>query len=121
VLLRLACLAVTNAFAVLRLLPVRDRDRDAEILALRRQITVLERQLGPDRVRFTPIDRAFLAALPHRMPSQALRRVRLLVRPDAVLRQHRDLVARRHAAACRPKRPEPVNNPSPCRTSTAAE
>ena len=34
-----------------------------------------------------------------------LRRVRLLVRPDTVLRWHRDLVARRHAAASRPKRP----------------
>lgn len=33
-----------------------------------------------------------------------LRRVRLLVRPDTVLRWHRDLVARRHAARFRPKR-----------------
>ncbi|MDP9611166.1 hypothetical protein JOF35_003443 [Streptomyces demainii] len=45
-LLRLAYLGVTNAFAVLRLLPMSDRDKDAEILALRHQITVLERQLG---------------------------------------------------------------------------
>src|ERR1044072_4694186 len=67
-----------------------DRDKDAEILALRHQITVLERQLGSDRVRFTPSDRAFLAALLHRMPFPALRRVRLLVRPDTVLRWHRE-------------------------------
>ncbi|MER7928635.1 hypothetical protein ABTY96_36750 [Streptomyces sp. NPDC096057] len=40
-LLRLAYLTVTNAFALLRLLPVSDRDKDAEILALRHQITVL--------------------------------------------------------------------------------
>jgi transposase len=65
---------------------------------------VLERQLGNDRVRFTPSDRAFLAALLHRLPSEALRRMRLLVRPDTVLRWHRDLVARRHAAASLPKR-----------------
>ena len=45
-LLRLAYLGVTNAFAMLRLLPMSDRDKDAEILALRHQITVLERQLG---------------------------------------------------------------------------
>jgi putative transposase len=32
VLLRLAYLTVTNAFAVLRLLPLSDRDKDAEIL-----------------------------------------------------------------------------------------
>jgi putative transposase len=36
---------------------------DAEILALRHQITVLERQLGDRKVRFTPADRTFLAAL----------------------------------------------------------
>ncbi|MGW5695707.1 hypothetical protein ACWEWX_33665 [Streptomyces asiaticus] len=45
-LLRLAYLGVTNAFAVLRLLPMSDQDKDAEILALRHQIAVLERQLG---------------------------------------------------------------------------
>ena len=103
-LLRLAYLAVTNAFTMLRLLPMSDRDKDAEILALRHQITVLERQLGKERVRFSPGDRAFLAALLHRLPAEALRGVRLLVRPDTVLRRHRDLIARRHAAASRPKR-----------------
>jgi hypothetical protein len=39
VLLRLAYLGVTNAFAVLRLLPMSNRDKDVEILALRHQIT----------------------------------------------------------------------------------
>ncbi|MEU7004641.1 hypothetical protein [Nonomuraea sp. NPDC046570] len=63
-LLRLAYLTVMNAFAALRLLSMGDRDRDVEILALRHQITVLERQLGADtRVRFAREDRAFLAAL----------------------------------------------------------
>ncbi|MGW7419076.1 integrase core domain-containing protein [Streptomyces sp. NPDC054813] len=104
-LLRLTYLTVTNAFALLRLLPMSDRDKDAEILALRHQITVLQRQLGKEKVRFTPSDRAFLAALLNRLPVEVLRRVRLLVRPDTVLRRHRDLVARRHAAASRPKRP----------------
>jgi transposase InsO family protein len=104
VLLRLAYLTVTNTFAMLRLLPMTDRDRDVEILALRHQIMVLEGQLGQERVRFTPSDRAFLAALLHRLPRDVLRRVRLLVRPDTVLRWHRDLGARRHAAIFRPKR-----------------
>jgi hypothetical protein len=58
VLLRLAYLGVTNAFAVLRLLPMSDRDKDVEILALRHQITVLERQLGKEKVRFDGTDRA---------------------------------------------------------------
>jgi transposase len=105
VLLRLAYLGVTNAFAMLRLLPMSDRDKDAEILALRHQITVLQRQLGKERPRFYPSDRAFLAALLHRLPRDVLHRLRLLVRPDTVLRWHRDLLARRHAARSRPKRP----------------
>ena len=70
-LLRLAYLTVSNTFAALRLVPVSDRDKDLEILALRHQIAVLERQLGGKKVRFTPPDRAL---------SAALRRVRLLVR-----------------------------------------
>ena len=68
-LLRLAYLAVTNVFALLRLLPASDRDKDAEILALRHQVTVLRRQLGTNRPRFSPADRAFLAALLHRLPA----------------------------------------------------
>jgi putative transposase len=71
VLLRLAYLGVTNAFALLRLLPMSSRDKDAEILALRHQLSVLQRQLSPDRVRFTPGDRALLAALLHRLPLSA--------------------------------------------------
>jgi putative transposase len=53
VLLRLAYLGTANVFALLRLLPMSNRDKDAEILALRHQLSVLQRQLGPDRVRFT--------------------------------------------------------------------
>ncbi|MGW6151544.1 hypothetical protein ACWFRM_00070 [Streptomyces sp. NPDC055144] len=104
-LLRLACLTVTNLFAVLRLLPMSDRDKDAEILALRHQLAIFERQLGADRVKFTAEDRAFLAALLVPPPRQVLRRLRLLVRPDTVLRWHRDLIKRRHARTCRPKKP----------------
>src|SRR5436190_10764807 len=104
-LLRLAYLTVTNAFAALRLLPVGDRDKDMEILALRHQISVLERQLGADRVKFAPEDRAFLAALRAPLPRQVLRQLRLLVRPDTVLRWHRDLMHQRHARTCHPKRP----------------
>ncbi len=104
-LLRLTYLGVTNAFALLRLLPVSDRDKDAEILALRRQVTVLERQLGTTRPRFSSADRAFLAALLRRLPRDVLGRFRLLVRPDTVLRWQRDLLARHHAARSRPRRP----------------
>jgi putative transposase len=89
---------------MLRLLPMSDRAKDAEILALRHQITLLERHLHGHKVRFAPADRALLAALLHRLPRDVLRRVRLLVRPETVLRWHRDLIAARHARISRPKR-----------------
>jgi putative transposase len=79
VLLRLAYLGVTNVFALLRLLPVGDRYKEVEILALRHQVIVLERQLGKARPRFSLADRAFLAALLHRFPRDVLGRFRLLV------------------------------------------
>ncbi|MFU8854693.1 integrase core domain-containing protein [Micromonospora sp. SL1-18] len=103
-LLRLAYLAVTNALAMLRLLTMSDHVKDVEVLALRHQVAVLERQLHDGKPRFTPVDRVFLAALLHRLPRGVLRRVRLLVRPDTVLRWHRDLIAHRHASRSRPKR-----------------
>jgi putative transposase len=105
VLLRLAYLGVTNVFALLRLLPMRNVDKDAEILALRHQLSVLQRQLGPGRARFTLGDRALLAALLHRLPRDVLEGLHLVVRPDTVLRWHRDLVARRPAQRSRPRRP----------------
>lgn len=110
-LLRLACLGVANVFALLRLLPMSDHGKDAEILALRYQIGVLERQLDGRRVRFAPGDRAFLAALLHRLPTDVLRQVRLLVRLDTVLRRHGDLVGRRHAACSRPRGPGRPHRP----------
>ncbi|MEU4303862.1 integrase core domain-containing protein [Kitasatospora aureofaciens] len=101
-LLRLAYLAATNTFALLRILPMSDREKDIEILALRHQLLVLRRQV--DRPLFTDTDRAVLAGLLHLLPMDKLRRFLLLVRPDTVLRWHRDLLKRRHAATCVPKR-----------------
>ena len=103
-LLRLAYLGITNASALLRLPPGSHREKDAEILALRHQLAVLQRQLGEQRVRFEPADRAWLAALLSTLPRSSLHRLRLLVRPDTILRWHRDLLARRHAATSRPRR-----------------
>jgi hypothetical protein len=104
VLLRLAYLGVANAFALLRLLPRSDHDKDVEILTLRHQIAMLQRQFGGQKIRFSPVDRALLAALLHPLPRPTLRGLRLLVRPDTILRRHRDLIARRHAAVSRPRR-----------------
>src|SRR5919106_4016368 len=104
VLLRLAYLGITNAFALLRLLPGCDRDNDVEILSLRHQLAVLQRQLAGQQVRFEPVDRAWLAALLHPLPRSTLRGLQLLVRPDTILRWHRDLIARRNARVSRPRR-----------------
>jgi hypothetical protein len=90
--MRLAYLAVTTAFAALRLLPMSDRDKDVEILVLRHQLAVPQRHLGPTRPAFTGADRAFLAALLVPVPRAVLHRLQLLVRPDTVLRWHRDLM-----------------------------
>jgi hypothetical protein len=60
--------------------------------------------LHGEKNRFTPADRAWLAALLYQFPRDALREIRLLVRPETVLRWHRDLIARRHASNSRPKR-----------------
>ncbi|MEV1025062.1 hypothetical protein [Streptomyces sp. NPDC050264] len=77
-------------------------DEDVENFALPHQITILERQLKADRARFAPEDRAWPAALLTPMPRAVLRGLRLLVRPDTVLRRHRDLsktVPRPHVSA----------------------
>jgi hypothetical protein len=89
---------------MLRLLPRSDRDRDAEILALRHQIGVLQRHLGPQKIRFEPADRALLAALLHPRPRPILRGLRLLMRPDTILRWQRDLIAGRHGVISGPRR-----------------
>ena len=60
-LLRLPYLALTSVFTLVRLLPMSDGDKTIEILALRHQLAVLQRQV--DRPRLTPPDRAFLAAV----------------------------------------------------------
>jgi transposase len=103
VLLRLPYLALTSMFTLIRLLPMSDRDKEAEILALRHQLAVLQRLLG--KPKLTWADRALLAALLQPLPRVQLRRLPLIVTPDTVLRWHRDLLRGRHATASRPKRP----------------
>ena len=104
VLLRLVYLGVRNMFALLLLLPVSGR-KDMEILALRHQVMILQRQLGTTRPRLSLGDRVLLAALLHCLPRDLPGRFRLLVRPDTVLRWHRDLLAPRRAARSRPASP----------------
>ena len=80
------------------------REKDVEILALRHQVRILQRQLGAQRLRSKPADRALLAALLGVLSRSTLCRLQLVMSPDTVLRWHRDLLNRRHAARSRPKR-----------------
>ena len=76
----------------------------AEVLVLRRQVQVLERQIK--RVQWTPGDRMLLAALRDRLPQSAW--AALLVQPETVLGWHRALVRRKWAAYLRrPRRGRP--------------
>ncbi|WP_205863209.1 helix-turn-helix domain-containing protein [Planosporangium thailandense] len=102
-LLRLPYLALTSVVTLIRLLPMSEVDKNVEILALRHQLAVLQRQ--HDKPCLTVTDRAFLAAFLHRLPRPKLRQLHLIVSPDTVLRWHRDLLRRHHAKMSRPKRP----------------
>ncbi len=77
----------------------------AKLLALRRQVQVLERHIK--RVHWSPGDRMVLAALRDRIPRSAW--AGLLVKPETVLGWHRALVRRKWAAYSvrpRPGRPQ---------------
>src|SRR6202166_5114122 len=80
--------------------------KDAEILVLRHQLTVLHRQAV--RPRFTWSDRALLSALARLIPRE--RWASFLVPPETILRWHRALVRRRwtypHRKPGRPALPE---------------
>jgi putative transposase len=112
VLLRLSYLALTNVFAFVRLLPMSDVDKDVEILALRHQLAVLQRQI--DKPRLAASDRAFLAAVLHRLPRPTLRQLHLIVSADTVLRWHRDFL--RHGTRRRRVRNRRAGLP-PCTAS----
>jgi putative transposase len=66
--------------------------RDAEILALRHQVFVLQRQVN--RPKFNDGDRAVLAVLSRAVERSRLHEVFLIVKPATVLGWHRRLVAR---------------------------
>ena len=76
--LRFAYLAVLRVFGWLALLARSDPAKDAEILILRHQVGVLQRQVKTPRLSWA--DRAVLAALARLLPSQ-LRRMRLIISP----------------------------------------
>jgi putative transposase len=68
-----------------------ERSKELEILVLRHQLHVMQRQVGRPRLR--PADRMLLAALSRSLPRQAWSS--FFVSPVTLLRWHRRLVARR--------------------------
>jgi putative transposase len=107
--LRFAYLAVLRVFGWLTLLTRSDRAKEAEILILRHQVAVLQRQVKAPRLSWA--DRAVLAVLARLLPGSRLRQLRLIVSPRTLLRWHADLVRRKWVY---PRRP-----PGRPRTTTA--
>jgi putative transposase len=79
--------------------------KNTEILVLRHQIVVLQRQVRSPRLSWA--DRAVLAALTRRLSTAHRRQLPLIVTPRALLRWHAELVKRhwshRHRTAGRPR------------------
>ena len=90
----IASLLYSIARLLVDLLSVRDREQaelQAEVLALRHQLRVLQRQVR--RPRWSPGDRLVLATIIERLPKR--RWSALLPSPETILRWHRELVRRK--------------------------
>lgn len=84
-------LAVRNLFALVPLLARSGQSKELEILVLCHELAILRRPAG--RPRLTRGDRALLAALSRGLPRRAW--TSFPVKPETLLRWHRQLVARR--------------------------
>ena len=84
----------------------RDLSKDAELLVLRHENTVLRRQIS--RVHYTPADRVWLAALSRLLPRRRWMEV-FPVTPATILGWHRRLVSRNGTTppAASPDVPQP--------------
>ena len=113
--LRFAFLLITRVAGWLRLSRCEEAWKTADILMLRHQLAVLQRQC-PGRPKLNWADRALLAALLGAIP-KARRGGLLLVTPDTVLRWHREhrpppLGRQIHARQDRPAS-DPAEHPDP--------
>ena len=94
--LQFAFLLITRVASWLRLSRREEAWKTAEILILRHQLTVLQRQQR-HRPRLNWADRALLATLLGVIPTARRHGLRLLVTPGTIVRWRRDIV-RRHWA-----------------------
>ena len=84
-------LLVRCLLSCLTMLTRGEASKDAELLVLRHENTVLRRQIG--RVRYQPTDRLWLAALSRLVPRRRRGEV-FLVTPATLVAWHRQLAAR---------------------------
>jgi transposase len=99
--LKLIFLVVSGVMSFLRLSRREAWWKDAEILMLRHQLAVAQRQRPRAHSRLMWPDRAWLALLAGTLPVERLVAMRLIVTPGTILRWHRDIVRRRWARASR--------------------
>jgi transposase len=99
--LKLIFLALTRAVSVLGLSRRESWWKDAEILMLRHQLAVAQRERPRAHSRLAWTDRAWLALLAETLPVQHLAAMRLIVTPGTIMRWHRDIVRRRWARVSR--------------------
>jgi putative transposase len=93
--LKLIFLAVSRAVSLLGLSRRESWWKDTEILMLRHQLAVAERERPRARSRLTWPDRALLALLAGTLPTERLAAMWLIVTPGTILRWHQDIVRRR--------------------------
>jgi putative transposase len=101
-----AYLAVRNVFALVWLLARPRRSKELEILVLRHELAMLRRQARQPKL--TRPDRALLTALSRSLPRTAW--AGFPVKPETLLRWHRQLVARRWTYARRPPGRPPLQS-----------
>ena len=99
--LKLIFLVVTRVVSLLGLSRREWWWKDAEILMLRHQLAVAQREQPRAHSRLTWPDRAWLTLLSGTVPAERLAVMRLIVTPGTILRWHRDIVRRRWARVSR--------------------
>jgi len=99
--LKLIFLVVSRAVSLAGLSRRESWWKHAEILMLRHQLAVAERERPRARTRLTWPDRALLALLAGTLPIERLAAMRLIVTPGTILRWHRDIMRRQWARRSR--------------------
>src|SRR5690242_9187771 len=99
--MKLIFLIVTRAVSLLGLSRREGWWKDAEILMLRHQLAVAERERPRAHSRLTWPDRAWLALLAGTVPAERRAAMRVIVAPGTIVRWHRDIVRRRWARLSR--------------------